>query len=227
MVRRRFRSAARRCDTPPILASSVSLLCNFVYLFVCSSVVVDVFSVSDFEWLRDVLTQRYVGLLIPALPAKRAIGKDASFVRERMAGLNMFLSRLNAVPYLRKDATLAKFLSVADNRDWEAVKDTTKPNEITPDNVGMVKWREALEHFHAPKDADRTIDEIKAKLEALEPLYREAAASAKVRLVVVWRWMGGWVDGWMDGHAVFFITFTCCLGFDSALRRNPLRFPKS
>ena len=58
----------------------------------------------DFLFLRETLSQRYKGVLVPPLPEKRAIGnKRDTFVRRRMRALCMFLERLALNPFLRDD----------------------------------------------------------------------------------------------------------------------------
>jgi sorting nexin-8 len=86
---------------------------------------------SDFAWLRAVLHARYTGLLVPSLPDKTAAAAVAALrgqeeaallLRCRTRGLTLFLSAVLASPYLRSDAAVQIFLSVADEVQWEAAK---------------------------------------------------------------------------------------------------------
>lgn len=86
---------------------------------------------SDFAWLRAVLHARYTGLLVPSLPDKTAAAAVAALrgqeeatllLRCRARGLTLFLSAVLASPYLRSDAAVQIFLSVADDVQWEASK---------------------------------------------------------------------------------------------------------
>ena len=49
---------------------------------------------SDFEWLQQTLSTRYVGLLLPSLPEKKVLKSNENFIRGRMRGLNIFLNQV-------------------------------------------------------------------------------------------------------------------------------------
>ncbi len=50
---------------------------------------------SDFVWLREALSARYVGVLLPCLPEKKFIGSNSpEFIQTRMRALGIFLTRL-------------------------------------------------------------------------------------------------------------------------------------
>ena len=52
---------------------------------------------SDFVWLRHLLSARYIGVLLPCLPAKKFIGgSSAEFIQTRMRALGIFLTRIAA-----------------------------------------------------------------------------------------------------------------------------------
>lgn len=56
---------------------------------------------SEFFVLRETLTRRWMGLYVPPLPEKKALGnKDLRFVEERKRGLEYFARRMAAVKYL-------------------------------------------------------------------------------------------------------------------------------
>ena len=69
------------------------------------------------------LLSRYVGVVIPPLPEKKAMGnKSADFIRLRMRSLGMFMVRVVLNPYLKVDVSTSAFLSVNDSSEWEKIK---------------------------------------------------------------------------------------------------------
>lgn len=66
---------------------------------------------------------RYIGVLIPVLPEKKAFGSTASdVVKQRMRGLGLFLDALLDNPYIKRDKILEQFLNVQDASTFEDVK---------------------------------------------------------------------------------------------------------
>ena len=55
---------------------------------------------SEFEYLCLLLTKRYIGVILPALPEKKLLGKDKRFVTLRMNALTRWFNRLIESPYL-------------------------------------------------------------------------------------------------------------------------------
>ena len=49
---------------------------------------------SDFEWLLQSLSSRYIGLLLPSLPEKKVMKNDGNMIRSRMRSLNIFVNQL-------------------------------------------------------------------------------------------------------------------------------------
>eukprot|EP00940_MAST-03C_sp_MAST-3C-sp2_P002657 g2657.t1 len=64
---------------------------------------------SDFDWLREILTTRYRGMLVPPLPSKKLIVSE-NFLNERQEGLQFFLNEVSANAFLSNDHTVALFL---------------------------------------------------------------------------------------------------------------------
>ena len=74
---------------------------------------------SDFEVVRAFLQSRYIGILIPGLPEKRVMGNtNDEFLQERARGLQQFIQRIVANPYLFADAVIKVFLR-GDAAEWE------------------------------------------------------------------------------------------------------------
>jgi hypothetical protein len=70
---------------------------------------------SDFEWLHRRLSTVYPAAMIPLFPAKRLVGNtDESFVAERQAALEAYLSRVAVHPALSQSVDLLVFLDATD-----------------------------------------------------------------------------------------------------------------
>jgi PX domain len=65
----------------------------------------------QFDLLRKVLFARFLGLYVPPIPEKKAMGNtDNFFVEERMFYLNKFIKDVCLLPYLYESAEFAAFL---------------------------------------------------------------------------------------------------------------------
>lgn len=65
----------------------------------------------QFDLLRRTFTIRFLGLYVPPIPEKKAVGKtEAFFVEERMFYLNRFVEDLCHLPYLYESQEFAIFL---------------------------------------------------------------------------------------------------------------------
>ena len=118
---------------------------------------------SDFEWLLTALRSRFVGMLLPALPEKKAIKTDDSVIRSRVRGLNLFLSTLVANEYVQTDPDLRSFLTLSDSGAWENAKRQHVDHALHDPSAGLLKWREMLERSELPANLDRVVVEMKQK----------------------------------------------------------------
>lgn len=66
---------------------------------------------SDFAWLRALLAARYLGMLVPSLPAKLKGNATMALAEPRKRLLRIFLGRIAADESLSKDAAVLEFLS--------------------------------------------------------------------------------------------------------------------
>jgi sorting nexin-1/2 len=65
----------------------------------------------QFDLLRRTLFSRFLGLYVPSLPEKKAMGKtDQFFVQERMHHLNAFLKEISQLPYLYESQEFQLFM---------------------------------------------------------------------------------------------------------------------
>ena len=101
-------------------------------------------------------------MVVPSLPEKNAYKTD-SFIKSRMRGLNLFLMHLSLVPYFRDDASVLAFVSIQDDKEWEAAKKQT----VTMDNAGEghLRWFRALRSCALPDHVDRILLDIKQQVE--------------------------------------------------------------
>jgi sorting nexin-1/2 len=68
----------------------------------------------QFDLLRNVLHSRFLGLYVPPLPEKKAMGNtDDAFVQERMYFLDKFMKDIAGLPYLYESQEFATFLRPA------------------------------------------------------------------------------------------------------------------
>lgn len=115
---------------------------------------------SDFAWLCAVLHARYTDLLVPSLPEKTAAasvaalrGRETALLLGRARGLTLFHSAVLASPYLRSDAAVHCFLSVADDAQWEAAKKETAVMDNA--GIGHLRWLHRVLNAHVASSPDR------------------------------------------------------------------------
>ena len=131
---------------------------------------------SDFAWLRETLSARYVGVLVAALPEKKAFSswqKD-NFIKLRMRALSIFMDRVILNPYLKSDVSLMDFLSISDAKEWEKAKKKPElPDQGKGSNVGDVKWKEAIDRYVVPDGSEAIIVNVKRQLEQMDKVYKD------------------------------------------------------
>jgi len=68
----------------------------------------------QFHMLRNVLFTRFMGLYVPPIPEKKAMGNtDSGFVQERRFFLDKFMKDIAGLPYLYESQEFATFLRPA------------------------------------------------------------------------------------------------------------------
>ncbi|KAI9224394.1 Vps5 C terminal like-domain-containing protein [Blastocladiella britannica] len=68
---------------------------------------------SDFLWLSQRLASSHLGIVVPGLPEKQALGRfQDDFIESRRVGLQLFLRKVAAHPLLGKDEAFRLFLEV-------------------------------------------------------------------------------------------------------------------
>ena len=80
---------------------------------------------SDFEWLRQILTNLYIGNVIPTTPRKNKIGSDKfgdAFLQKRMRTLEKFLNYLLMNPVIKYSQLFFDFISIENEGDFNKKK---------------------------------------------------------------------------------------------------------
>jgi hypothetical protein len=119
---------------------------------------------SDFDWLRDILVVRFHGVAVPLLPEKRVVGnRGDDFIHERMTGLNRWMRKIAANPYLRADPTFRLFLTLTSEQEFEQAKKAALQGGAggnPAQNVGLGHWFGVLRHYELPTDAQAAVEEL-------------------------------------------------------------------
>ena len=134
---------------------------------------------SDFEWLLTALQSRFVGMLLPPLPEKKAIKTDDSVIRSRVRGLNLFLTNLVANEYVQNDPDLRSFLTLTDSGAWENAKRQHVAHAMHEPSAGLLKWRELLDRSEPPANLDRVLVELKQNLEPVIKVLQQLCTATK------------------------------------------------
>ena len=99
---------------------------------------------SDFDWLRQMLTNLYVGNVIPTTPRKNKIGSDKfgdAFLRKRMRTLEKFLNYLLLNPIIKYSQLLYDFISIENEADFNKKKkeyEKMKPPQNINENQSLI-----------------------------------------------------------------------------------------
>jgi len=95
---------------------------------------------SDFEWLRQILSNLYIGNVIPTTPRKNKIGSDKfgdAFLQKRMRTLEKFLNYLLMNPFIKYSQLFFDFISIENEGDFNKKKkeyEKMKPPQNLNDN---------------------------------------------------------------------------------------------
>ena len=99
---------------------------------------------SDFDWLRQMLINLYVGNVIPTTPRKNKIGSDKfgdAFLRKRMRTLEKFLNYLLLNPIIKYSQLLYDFISIENEADFNKKKkeyEKMKPPQNINENQSLI-----------------------------------------------------------------------------------------
>ena len=137
---------------------------------------------SEFEALRKILKELYVGLYIPPLTSKdrHKVENTDTFVARRQRGLQLFCDSIMRNPYTRHDSTWIAFLTPGVKIDLEKTpQELSRSPEI---NVGLMRWCQLVESIPAMEDENMVRNRCKdiyREARVLEGVMREHARIAK------------------------------------------------
>lgn len=129
---------------------------------------------NDFDWLREVLTAKYLGLFIPSSPPSSSsltgttTDPNGTFVRNRMVQLQLFVDALIQIPFIRTDPSFISFISMQDEKEFKALTEQKKDVVSSPgENSGIDLWFQTIDNHTVETETDRPITDFKRQLELL------------------------------------------------------------
>ena len=129
---------------------------------------------SDFEWLRQILSNFYSGCVIPNTPRKNKIGSDKfadSFLQKRMRTLEKFVNYLLMNPIIKHSKIFYDFISIENESDFNKKKkeyEKTKP----PQNISDFQSFSGRINIDVKNEKEIFFENIKDNL-----IYNEAMLS--------------------------------------------------
>ena len=99
---------------------------------------------SDFDWLRQIMTNLYVGNVIPTTPRKNKLGSDKfgdAFLQKRMRTLEKFLNYLLMNPIIKYSQLFYDFISIENEADFNKKKkeyEKMKPPQNINENQSLI-----------------------------------------------------------------------------------------
>ncbi len=138
---------------------------------------------SDFEWLNGRLSTKFPATIIPLFPEKRLVGNtDADFVRDRMAGLEVFVDKVAHHAVLNQSLDLLVFLDATDS-GVEAAKRYIEEKEAEEAESFVAKGMDLVINYAVTGSAAPPLA-IKADEEFVEACATHGAALARLATAV-------------------------------------------
>jgi hypothetical protein len=138
---------------------------------------------SDFEWLNTRLSTKFPATIIPLFPEKRLVGNtDADFVRDRMAGLEVFVDKVAHHAVLNQSLDLLVFLDATDE-GVEAAKRYIEEKEAEEAESVWTKGADLVINYAVTGSAAPPLA-IKADEEFVEACATHGAALARLSTAV-------------------------------------------
>ena len=138
---------------------------------------------SDFEWLNTRLSTKFPATIIPLFPEKRLVGNtDADFVRDRMAGLEVFVDKVAHHAVLNASLDLLVFLDATD-KGVEAAKRYIEEKEAEEAESMLAKGMDLVINYAVTGSAAPPLA-IKADEEFVEACATHGAALARLSTAV-------------------------------------------
>eukprot|EP01029_Cantina_marsupialis_P011285 TRINITY_DN25217_c0_g1_i2.p1 TRINITY_DN25217_c0_g1~~TRINITY_DN25217_c0_g1_i2.p1 ORF type:complete len:477 (+),score=179.50 TRINITY_DN25217_c0_g1_i2:27-1433(+) len=122
---------------------------------------------SDFEWLRDQLVMGFPAMIIPQLPAKKAVGNmNDDFIVLRMRGLKVFIDFVASNPFLKNASVFRDFLSLNDNvGEWTRRK---KDKNAVCERVAEKMWLKSGSAYELPTNSENIVKSLLTQILAVE-----------------------------------------------------------
>ena len=142
---------------------------------------------SDFEWLRQILTNLYVGNVIPTTPRKNKIGSDKfgdAFLQKRMRTLEKFLNSLLMNPIIKYSQIFYDFISIENEADFNKKKkeyEKMKP----PQNVNENQSLAGRVNIEVKKEKEIFFENIKDNISLNESLLLKLNENLKLLKVQI------------------------------------------
>ena len=137
---------------------------------------------SDFQWLRQIMNNLYVGNVIPTTPRKNKIGSDKfgdAFLQKRMRTLEKFLNNLLLNPIIKFSQLLYDFISIENEADFNKKKkeyEKMKP----PQNLNEYQSLMGRVNIEVKKEKETYFDNIKENISLNEALFTKLNENIKL-----------------------------------------------
>ena len=128
---------------------------------------------SDFKWLREKLSNYYIGNIIPSLTSKSKFFKDTfeeSFLQKRARKFERFLNFLLKDPIIKNSQLLFHFISIEKDEDFNNIK-TTYEQLKPPEKINENKSLTGQANIETNKAKEQYYDNIKNKVHSKENLF--------------------------------------------------------
>ena len=128
---------------------------------------------SDFEWLRGIFSNYYIGNIVPSLTNKSKFFKDyfeESFLIKRGRKFERFMNYLLTDPIIKNSQLLYHFISIEKEEDFEAIKQTFEKMK-PPENINENKNLLGQANIEINKTKEEYYDNIKNKVHSKENLF--------------------------------------------------------
>ena len=128
---------------------------------------------SDFDWLRQILTNFYAGNVIPTTPRKNKIGSDKfgeEFLKKRMRTLEKFMNYLLLNPIIKCSQLLYDFISIENEADFTKKKkeyEKMKPPQNINENQSLI----GIINIEVKKEKETFFENIKENINLNESLF--------------------------------------------------------
>jgi sorting nexin-7/30/sorting nexin-8 len=142
---------------------------------------------SDFQWLRQIMSNLYIGCVIPTIPRKNKIGSDKfgdAFLQKRMRTLEKFLNHLLMNPMIKYSQLFYDFISIENEADFNKKKkeyDKMKP----PQNINENQSFSGKANVDVKKEKETFFENIKDNISYNETLFTKLNENFKLLKVQI------------------------------------------